>query len=261
MIFINWFIELSPILQGLIATLFTYGITALGAASVFLFKNYNQKILDVMMGMAAGIMIAAAFWSLLSPAISLCESLNRPAYLETSIGFILGGLFIILSDIILSKKSKVKQENKKTLLITSAVTLHNIPEGMAIGVAFGSVALNVPEASIISAILLAIGIGIQNFPEGLCVALPLRKNGFSKQKSFLIGQASGIVEPISGVIGAIFAMRVQNILPFLLSFSAGAMISVVASELIPDSFKDNKNLASIGLLLGFTIMMILDIAF
>ncbi len=212
------------------------------------------------MGMAAGIMIAASFWSLLAPAISLCASLNRPAYLETSLGFIFGGGFIIVSDIILSKKSKVKDKHKKTLLITSAVTLHNIPEGMAIGVAFGSVALNIPEASIFSAIFLAIGIGIQNFPEGLCVALPLRKHGFSKSKAFFIGQASGIVEPISGVIGALFAMKVQNIMPFLLSFSAGAMISVVASELIPDSFKDNKNLASIGLLLGFAIMMILDVA-
>lgn len=251
---------MNPILLAFLATLFTYIITILGASIVFLFKNFNQKILDIMMGFAAGVMIAASFWSLLAPAISLLEQLNRPKYLETSIGFIFGGSFILLSDIFLSKKIKVEENKKKTLLITSAVTLHNIPEGMAVGVAFGSLSLNIPEVSLIGACLLALGIGLQNFPEGLCVSLPLRKSGMSRKKAFFYGQMSGIVEPIFGVIAAIGAMFIQNIMPFLLSFSAGAMIAVVTSELIPDSFKDNKLLASIGLLLGFSVMMILDVA-
>ena len=250
---------MNPILLAFLATLFTYIITILGASIVFLFKNFNQKILDIMMGFAGGVMIAASFWSLLAPAISLLEQLNRPKYLETSIGFILGGSFILLSDIFLSKKIKVEENKKKILLITSAVTLHNIPEGMAVGVAFGSLSLNIPEVSLIGACLLALGIGLQNFPEGLCVSLPLR-SGMSRKKAFFYGQMSGIVEPIFGVIAAIGAMFIQNIMPFLLSFSAGAMIAVVTSELIPDSFKDNKLLASIGLLLGFSVMMILDVA-
>jgi len=251
---------MNPILLAFLATLFTYIITILGASIVFLFKDFNQKILDIMMGFAGGVMIAASFWSLLAPAISLLEQLNRPKYLETSIGFILGGSFILLSDIFLSKKIKVEENKKKILLITSAVTLHNIPEGMAVGVAFGSLSLNIPEVSLIGASLLALGIGLQNFPEGLCVSLPLRKSGMSRKKAFFYGQMSGIVEPIFGVIAAIGAMFIQNIMPFLLSFSAGAMIAVVTSELIPDSFKDNKLLASIGLLLGFSVMMILDVA-
>ena len=251
---------MNPILLAFFATLFTYIITILGASIVFLFKNFNQKILDIMMGFAGGVMIAASFWSLLAPAISLLEQLNRPKYLETSIGFILGGSFILLSDIFLSKKIKVEENKKKILLITSAVTLHNIPEGMAVGVAFGSLSLNIPGVSLIGACLLALGIGLQNFPEGLCVSLPLRKSGMSRKKAFFYGQMSGIVEPIFGVIAAIGAMFIQNIMPFLLSFSAGAMIAVVTSELIPDSFKDNKLLASIGLLLGFSVMMVLDVA-
>ena len=251
---------MNPILLAFLATLFTYIITILGASIVFLFKNFNQKILDIMMGFAGGVMIAASFWSLLAPAISLLEQLNRPKYLETSIGFVLGGSFILLSDIFLSKKIKVEENKKKILLITSAVTLHNIPEGMAIGVAFGSLSLNIPEVSLIGASLLALGIGLQNFPEGLCVSLPLRKSGMPRKKAFFYGQMSGIVEPIFGVIAAIGAMFIQNIMPILLSFSAGAMIAVVTSELIPDSFKDNKLLASIGLLLGFSVMMILDVA-
>lgn len=260
MVFISWFSNLHPIWQGLLATLFTYGITAIGAAFVFFFKSFSQKILDVMMGFAGGVMIAASFWSLLSPAISLCESLNRSKFLEPAIGFTLGSAFILLSDIIMSKKTKLEPSKKKTFLITTAVTLHNIPEGMAVGVAFGTLALGVTNVTIISSIMLAIGIGLQNFPEGICVSLPLRKNGCSRSKAFFIGQASGIVEPIFGVIGVLFALSIQNILPFLLAFSAGAMIAVVTSELIPDSFKDNKLLASLGFLLGFVIMMILDVA-
>lgn len=246
-------------MQGLIATTFTYFITALGASLVFFFKKVNKKILDLMMGFAAGVMIAASFWSLISPAIELALQLGRVGYIEPAIGFFLGGLFIIISDIILNKKTKIDSKTKRTILLTSSVTLHNIPEGMAVGVAFGTLALGIPGITLISAILLALGIGIQNFPEGVCIAMPIRGEGASRKKAFFLGQASGIVEPFAGVLGVYFALTIQNILPFLLSFSAGAMIAVVCSELIPDSFKDNKTIASVGVLLGFIIMMILDV--
>lgn len=260
MITIEAFLRLSPVIQALFATLFTYFVTMLGAAGVFLFKNFNQKILDLMMGVSSGIMIAASFWSLLNPAIALLEELNK-SYFDSALGFVLGGLCIIISESMLSKNKQVTEHKKRAVLITSAITLHNIPEGMAVGVAFGSVAIGAPNATIFSAIALAIGIGIQNFPEGLCVALPLRKNGASRMKSFLVGQASGIVEPLAGLLGVLFSLHIKNIMPFMLCFSAGAMIAVVASELIPESFHNNKSLASLGLLFGFTLMMILDLVF
>ena len=253
--------NLNPVLLAFIATIFTYIITALGAALVFVFKNVNKKVLDVMLGLASGIMIAASFWSLILPAISLCEEMGKVPYIIPSIGFLCGGLFIILSDIILEKCVKIDEKKKRNILLSSAVTLHNIPEGMAIGVAFGALAFSTDQSGLLAASLLALGIGIQNFPEGVCVAMPLRKNGETRMKSFFVGQASGIVEPIACVIGALFAITVRNILPYLLTFSAGAMIAVVCSELIPDAFKDNKILASLGVIFGFIIMMVLDIAF
>lgn len=256
----QWFSTLDPVIQGLIATLFTYFVTMLGAGLVFFFKSLNKKILDLMMGFAGGVMIAASFWSLLSPSIELCKELGRIAYIEPSLGFFAGGLFVIGSDVLINKLTKFERSSKRTLLLTSAVTLHNIPEGMAVGVAFGTFAIGAPGATLIGAVLLALGIGLQNFPEGACVSMPVRGSGASRTKAFLIGQATGIVEPIAGVLGVIFALSVKNILPFLLSFSAGAMIAVVCSELIPDSFKDNKVLASVGILSGFIIMMILDVA-
>lgn len=213
-----------------------------------------------MMGFAAGVMIAASFWSLLSPAIELTQELGRAGYVETSLGFFCGGFFIIISDILLNHKTKIDNKAKRTILLTSSVTLHNIPEGMAVGVAFGTLALGIPGINLTAAILLALGIGIQNFPEGVCISMPLRGDGMSRKKAFFLGQASGIVEPIAGVLGVYFALTVQNILPFLLSFSAGAMIAVVCSELIPDSFKDNKTIASLGVLLGFIVMMVLDVS-
>lgn len=255
----NYFYSLNPVIQALLATTFTYFITLLGASLVFFFKRMNQKILDVMMGLAGGIMIAASFWSLILPAIELCEEMGKKPYVIPAIGFLLGGLFIIFSDIILEKCIKIDEKKKRSILLSSAVTLHNIPEGMAIGVAFGALAIS--SSTTLAAVLLALGIGIQNFPEGVCVAMPLRKNGYSRAKSFFLGQASGIVEPIAGVIGALFALSVRSILPYLLTFSAGAMIAVVCSELIPDAFKDNKVLASIGVITGFIIMMTLDVAF
>ncbi|MBP1577119.1 MAG: ZIP family metal transporter [Oscillospiraceae bacterium] len=258
-----WFSQLAPVWQGVLATLFTYAVTAMGAAMVFFFKSVNKKLMDMMMGFAAGVMIAASFWSLLSPAIELAEELGRNCWLTASIGFLLGGAFIMLSDMLLTKTGMWGADSlsrKRCAMLVTAVTLHNIPEGLAVGVAFGSAALGVEGSSLTTALMLALGIGLQNFPEGACVAMPLRGEGFSRRKSFLLGQLSGMVEPIAGAFGVVFALAMRQALPIALSFSAGAMISVVCSELIPESFKDNKNIASLGVLLGFVVMMALDVA-
>lgn len=265
----TWFLSINPILQGLLATLFTWSVTALGASVVFFFKDVKKSILNSMLGFGAGVMIAASFWSLLSPAIELCEDLGYNSWLIPTIGFLMGGFFIVLSDKFLDKFAfkNLKFEDgmkfrsyKKSILLVLAVTLHNIPEGLAVGVAFGGAALKIPGCTIASAILLAIGIGLQNFPEGAAVSLPLRREGFSVRKSFLYGQASGCVEPIAGVLGVFMAISMRSILPILLSFSAGAMIGVVSSELIPEACIENKNLTTIGVIIGFTLMMILDVA-
>lgn len=259
----DFFVNLHPIWQGLVATLFTYGITVLGASVVFLFKVVNQKFLDLMMGVSAGVMIAASYWSLLEPAVSLSDKLGQPVAFTAAVGFIMGGIFIIFSDMMLSRKIKGECNKagwKNCVLLVMAVTMHNIPEGLAVGVAFGNAGNQMGNDGLIGAIMLAVGIGIQNFPEGTCVAIPLRKEGNSRTKSFLIGQFSGMVEPIAGLLGAAFALYAQNALPLALSFSAGAMISVVCSELIPESFRDNKNLATWGILTGFVVMMVLDVA-
>lgn len=258
--YMEWFCSLHPAVQALLATLFTYFVTVLGASLVFFFTDVNQKIIDVMMGSSAGVMIAASFWSLLKPAIELSEDLGKIPFLSPAIGFLVGGLFVIGSDVMMTRFTKINSKNKRNILLSTAVTLHNIPEGLVIGVAFGGIGLGASSVTVASALLLALGIGIQNFPEGTCVALPLRKSGASRFKAFFIGQASGIVEPFAGVVGAILSLVVENLLPFMLSFSAGAMIAVVCSELIPDAFKDNKVLASLGVLLGFLVMMILDVA-
>ncbi len=259
----NGFTELSPVMQGLLATMFTYFVTALGASLVFFVDNVNQKFLDMAMGFAAGVMMAASYWSLLAPAIDLSEELGGNAWLTASAGFLLGGLFIIATDILLPKLKVMKIKDstlKRSVLLTTAVTLHNIPEGLAVGVAFGSAALGVPGASVLGAVMLAVGIGLQNFPEGTCVALPLRRDGYSRTRCFLVGQASGMVEPIAGVTGVLFALTMRSALPMALSFSAGAMIAVVCSELIPESFHNNKVTAGVGVLAGFVIMMVLDVA-
>lgn len=257
-------LNINPILLAFFATLFTWFMTFAGAIIVCFFKNVNLKILDVSLGFSSGIMIAASFWSLLSPAIELSEELNYIVFLFPALGFLTGGLFIIFADKFLNKmmarKKVINNSHKRSFLLVFAITLHNIPEGLAVGVAFGALFHNSNISVLMSAIMLAFSIGIQNFPEGAAVSLPLRKEGHSIKKSLFYGQLSGLVEPIAGVIGACAAVFVKSLLPFLLSFSAGAMICVVCSELIPESSKNHKNLASIGVILGFIIMMILDVS-
>ncbi|VAW19093.1 Metal transporter, ZIP family [hydrothermal vent metagenome] len=267
---INWFWDLNPIYQALTATLFTWFITAVGAAMVFFFKKINRKVLDGMLGFAAGVMIAASFWSLLSPAIELAEEAGQIPWVPAVIGFLTGGAFLWLADQLLphlhlgfptEEAEGISTSWKRSVLLVMAITLHNIPEGLAVGVAFGAVAAGIPAASLMGAIALAIGIGIQNFPEGAAVSVPLRREGMSRWKSFLYGQASGIVEPIAGVIGAATVLIMRPVLPYALAFAAGAMIYVVVEELIPESQLDkNTDIATIGAMVGFAMMMVLDVA-
>lgn len=266
----EWFSNLDIVLQALIATLFTWGVTALGASLVFFMKEINQKVLDGMLGFAAGVMIAASFWSLLAPAIEMAEGGQLPPWLVVAIGFLLGGIFLRVVDRYLphlhigepiEHAEGVKSHFQKSVLLVLAITLHNIPEGLAVGVAFGAVTGNIEGATLAGAIALAIGIGIQNFPEGAAVSMPLRREGFTRRKSFMYGQASGIVEPIAGVIGAIAVISMRAILPYALAFAAGAMIFVVVEELIPEAQANhNTHIATMGAMLGFTVMMILDVA-
>ncbi len=262
----NWFENLNPVIQALIASIFTWGVTALGSLVVCFFKEVNKKILNTILGFSAGVMIASSFWSLLAPSIELSGELGYIAWALPAIGFSIGAMFVLLSDKFLDRALKNKEDLrgsaslKKSILLISAITIHNIPEGMSIGVAFGGIASGVPGVTSIGALMLALGIGIQNFPEGAAVSLPLRNEGFSRFKSFMFGQGSAIVEPIAAVIGAVLVIMMRSILPVLLSFAAGAMIAVAARELLPESIIENKNLATLGLIFGFTLMMILDVA-
>lgn len=262
---IDFFTNLNHVIQALIATLFTWGVTALGAAFVFFFKKVRKGIMDAMLGFAAGVMIAASFWSLLSPAIDMAANLNMIPWLIVSLGFLGGGLLLFIGDKIFTvtdkKKKYTNSKFKRSLMLMTSITLHNIPEGLAIGVAFGSLAYGIEGATLAAACLLAFGIGIQNFPEGTAVSVPLRREGFSRKKAFFLGQLSGIVEPISGVIGALLVMKIRILLPFLLAFAAGAMIYVVVEELIPESQTNKKkDLMALFTLIGFSVMMILDIS-
>lgn len=259
---IDKLLSLNPVIQALIAGLFTYSITILGASIVLFMKKINKTFLDSSLSLSAGIMIAASFFSLLLPSINMSKELKLIPWLIVSIGFVSGGLFLYLGNKIYERKIKHTDSSlKRCIMIILSITLHNIPEGMAVGVAFGSVIYNIPGASILSAWIIAIGIGIQNFPEGSAISLPLRREGFSRKKAFFFGQISGIVEPIAAVLGAILVMKIRILLPILLSFAGGAMIYVVTEELIPESQKNNKKeLMTIFTIIGFTIMMILDIA-
>ena len=255
----NWFINLNYVCQALIATIFTYFITLLGSAIVFFFKKINKNIMDAMLGFAAGVMTAASYFSLLAPAISSSAELNLTPWLITFIGFFAGGMLLFIADKIFNKIFTKK--NKRILMLISSITIHNIPEGMAVGIAFGSVFYGISGATTLSAIMLAIGIGLQNFPEGSAVSIPLLREGMSRKKAFFYGQLSAIVEPIFGMIGAILILKLRILLPFFLSFAAGAMIYVVVSELIPESqTNEKKDLMAIFTIIGFSIMMILDVA-
>lgn len=260
----------NPVIQALIATIFTWGVTAFGAAGVFFTKKINRKLLDSMLGFAAGVMIAASYWSLIAPAIELSEGKTLPVWVPPTIGFLLGGVFLYVLDKLLphlhfgkriSEAEGPPTHWQRSVLLVSAITIHNIPEGLAIGVAFGAAAANLEASTITGAIALALGIGLQNFPEGVAVAMPLRSEGMGKFKSFWYGQLSAVVEPFAAVTGAAFVIIAQPLLPYALCFAAGAMIYVVVEELIPESHSGgNTDIATIATMFGFTIMMILDVA-
>ncbi|MCM8787375.1 MAG: ZIP family metal transporter [Candidatus Omnitrophica bacterium] len=263
--------NLHPILQALLAGIFTWLITAFGASFVFVTKATNQKVLDAMLGFAAGVMVAASFWSLLAPAIEMSKSCALPSWVQAATGFLLGAIFLMLVDKVFphvhfgyprEEAEGIKTSWRRCTLLVTAVMLHNIPEGLAIGVSFGAVASGFSSSSLTGAIVLAIGIGIQNFPEGFAVSVPLRREGLSRLKSFLYGQLSAIVEPLTAVIGAAAVIYVRPLLPYALAFAAGAMIFVVVEEVIPESQRNGyTHLATAGTILGFLVMMILDVAF
>lgn len=265
---IEYFSSIDPILAAFYATMFTWFLTAFGASFVFFFKNMNRIVLDGMLGFTGGVMIAASFWSLLAPAIEMSKGEGFVKVMPAAIGFALGALFIFGLDKILphlhinfKETEGVKSPWQRTTLLVLAITMHNIPEGLAVGVLFGGVAAGIPEASIAGAVTLAIGIGIQNFPEGIAVSMPLRRMGMSRWKSFMYGQSSALVEPIAGVLGAVAVTFFTPLLPYALAFAAGAMIFVVVEEVIPETQQDkNTDIATLGLIGGFIVMMTLDVA-
>ncbi len=267
---VEFFASIDPVLAAFIATSFTWLVTAAGASLVFFFKTLHRAWLDAMLGFTGGVMVAASFWSLLAPSIEMSETMYPSMkWMPAAVGFLIGALFLYFLDKKLphlhinfkeEEKEGMKTQLHKTTLLVLAITLHNIPEGLAVGVMFGAVGTGMEEA-LIPAIALAIGIGIQNFPEGFAVAMPLRRAGFSRRKSFFYGQLSAIVEPIAGVIGAVAVIYMQPILPFALAFAAGAMIFVVVEEVIPETQRDKyTDLAVLGFIGGFLVMMILDVA-
>jgi len=266
------FAALHPVLQALAATCFTWGITALGASLVFFAKRLDRKVMDCLLGFAAGVMVAASFWSLLAPGIEMAGEMGSvPAWLVAAIGFMGGGVFMRLVDIVLphvhpgmaaGQAEGLKTSWQRSTLLVLAITLHNIPEGLAVGVAFGAVSAGLSSATLGGAVALAIGIGLQNFPEGAAVALPLRREGMGRGKSFFLGQLSGAVEPVAGVLGAVFVLKMVDILPYALCFAAGAMIFVVVEELIPEAQRraEHVDMVTMAVLTGFTVMMVLDVA-
>lgn len=263
---VEFFAQYSPIVQALLASIFTWGMTALGAAGVYLSKDISKKLLNSMLGFAAGVMIAASFFSLLVPAINASEGLGVPVWFPAVTGFLLGGLFLFAIDRLLphlhigQEKAEGRPSNlSRSFLLVFAITLHNIPEGLAVGVAFGAAGVTKDPEFIAAAISIALGMGIQNFPEGLAVSAPLRGEGFSRNKSFFWGQFSGLVEPIGAVIGAAAVLFIEPILPYALSFAAGAMIFVVSEELIPEAEADGSDMPTLWLLIGLALMMALDV--
>ncbi len=255
------------VVLALIASMGTWGLTALGAAIVLFFRSPKQSVFNIILGFSAGVMIAASFWSLLQPAIERADkTLKIPSYIIVTLGFLFGALFIWISDKVVSyailKSNKSFKVTNRIILLIMSITLHNIPEGLVIGVGFGLLKQNFDNSALMGAISIAIGIGLQNFPEGAAVSLPLRREGYSRKKSFFYGQLSAIVEPISAVIGAMLVLNVESILPFALSFAAGAMIIVAVHEIIPECQKnkqENSYTATFGIISGFVIMMFLDV--
>ncbi len=267
----QFFIDIGPVYAALIATTFTWVVTALGASLVFFFKTLSRGVLDPMLGFTGGVMVAASFWSLLNPAIEMSEKMYPGmSWMPAAVGFLLGSLFIFVLDKYtphlhinfgVNETEGVKTKLHRTTLLILAITLHNIPEGLAVGVLFGAAAIGMEDASVSGAIALALGIGIQNFPEGIAVAMPLRRLGVSRKRSFWYGQLSAIVEPVAGVAGALAVIYMQPILPFALAFAAGAMIFVVVEEVIPETQRDKYTDRSVlGFIGGFLVMMILDVA-
>lgn len=265
------FANLNPIVQALLATCFTWAMTAFGASGVFVAGDMGRRTLDCMLGFAGGVMIAASFWSLLAPAIEMSSGKEVPSWLPATIGFLAGGIFLWSIDKVLphlhigfpiEEAEGIKTSWHRSTLLVLAITLHNIPEGLAVGVAFGAVVAGLPSATLIGAVILAVGIGIQNFPEGLAVSLPLKREGISTLKSFWYGQLSGAVEPLAGVAGAAAVILAMPLLPYAMGFAAGAMIFVVVEELVPESQRgNNTDLATMGAMSGFALMMVLDVAF
>lgn len=266
----EWFSSLDHRLQALLATTFTWLVTALGAGMVFFFKSIGRRVLDAMLGFAAGVMIAASFWSLLAPSIELSESMGLPAWLPPLTGFLAGGLFLKLIDKLIphlhiglptNESEGPKTSWRRSLLLVLAITIHNIPEGLAVGIGFGALEAGITTASLAGAVALAMGIGLQNFPEGAAVSIPLRREGLSRFKSFWYGQLSGVVEPIAGVLGAALVVSMKPVLPYALAFAAGAMIYVVVEEVVPESQRSgNSDISTLGAIAGFSLMMVLDVA-
>ena len=250
-------------LLALYATLFTWFVTVLGSSMVFFFRKINKNVMDASLGIAAGIMMSASFWSLLNPAIKNAIEIKQIPWLVVTLGFIFGGLFIFIADKFFQKKLNKKNKKEKNIfLMILSITMHNIPEGLAVGIAFGSIKYNISSANLTSAFMLALAIGLQNFPEGSAISLPLRREKYSRLKSFIYGSLSAVVEPIFGVIGALLTLKIKFLMPSLLSFAAGAMIYVIIQELIPESqTNDNKSLMALFTIFGFALMMILDTAF
>jgi ZIP family zinc transporter len=266
---IEFLSKFSPVSQALIASGFTWGMTALGAAVVFAKREPGRKLLDTMLGFAAGVMMAASFWSLLAPAIEMSGGRGVPIWFPALVGFSLGAGFLRLIDFLLphlhpgmpvQEVEGVKTSWQRSTLLVLAVTLHNIPEGLAVGVVFGAAAAGSSAASLTGAVALAIGLGLQNFPEGTAVSMPLRREGMSSLRSFWYGQLSGVVEPIAAVLGAWAVVSVTALLPYALAFAAGAMIFVVVEEVVPESQRGgNSDIATLGAMFGFVVMMVLDV--
>mgnify|MGYP001811947434 CR=1 FL=1 len=267
----QWFQSLGPVQQAFLAGLFTWVVTAAGASLVFFLRSVDDRVMASMNGFAGGVMLAASYWSLLAPAIELAAEGPLPVWVPPMVGFLAGGAVLALVDRLLphlhpglpmSQAEGVRPErHSRTTLLVLAITLHNVPEGLAVGVAFGAAALELPSATFEAAVVLALGIGLQNFPEGAAVAIPLRAAGASRWRAFRAGQLSAVVEPIAAVVAAVAVLAVRGILPYALAFAAGAMVFVVVEELIPEAqSKGHGDIATGSLLLGFTVMMVLDVA-